>query len=540
MRLQDVVRAAQDRAGRRHGKDCHADERRSRDRRSVRRAADGQDRLEIIRAAVLAGEALPFLDAAVVAMVIRMDRIAVAAGEAADDVGPAVLPVGVDIQPDHGKQVPRRNQHRGNHSAPGPYAPILNHLGKDKKKKAHSSIPICGDVGKKCLYLYIMVDLMPKWRLLILFAVALASTWAIYGPTLRIALQKGIVDNPDARKLQKRPVPTLGGVVVFFGIAVGLMFFKTMFYQTALLPVLAAMVIMLYVGTIDDVVGIAPTKRLLIEVGVALLLIYGSRSCILNFQELWGLGLIPLGVAIPLTAFTIVGLVNAINMIDGVDGLLSGFGILICGFYGLLCFLAHDYSNAALAAVTAGALLTFFLHNVFGQKSKMFLGDGGSMLLGILVSWLVISILGGHFHILEYLDGRVNFNLIAFALAVVAIPVADTLRVMTVRVFEGRSPLQADNLHLHHHFLRCGFSHLATTLSMLGMALVIVGAFLAVWALGASADWQLYTVIAVTALLDGGGAWVMGRLEGRHVISDHPERKGLWRRIQERMDKGLE
>ena len=221
--------------------------------------------------------------------------------------------------------------------------------------------------------------------------------------------------------------------------------------------------------------------------------------------------------------------------------MLSGFGILICGFYGLLCFLAHDYSNAALATVTIGALVTFFLHNVFGVKSKMFLGDGGSMLLGILVSWLVISILGGHFHIAEYLDGRVNFNLIAFALAVVAIPVADTLRVMTVRICEGRSPLKPDNLHLHHHFIRCGFSHLATTLSMLGMALVIIGAFLLVWVCGASAEVQLYTVIAVTALLDGGGAWLLGRMEKTGArISDRSEKSGIWMRIQNWMDKGIE
>lgn len=385
-----------------------------------------------------------------------------------------------------------------------------------------------------------MIELMPKWRILILFLVAFAATWAIYGPTLRIAILKGIVDSPDARKLQSRPIPTLGGVVIFFGIAVGLMFFKTMFFQTALLPVLAAMVIMLYVGTIDDISGISPAKRLLIEMGIALLMIYGSRSCVLNFQELWGIGLIPLAVAIPLTVLTIVGVVNAINLIDGVDGLLSGFGILICGFYGLLCFLAHDYSNAALATVTSGSLLTFFLHNVFGQKSKMFLGDGGSMLLGILISWLIISILGGHFHIREYLDGRVDFNLIAFTLAVVAIPVADTLRVMFVRIFHGRSPLLPDNNHLHHHFIRCGLSHLATTLTMLAMALLIIGAFLLVWILGASADWQLYTVIAVTALLDGGGAWLLSQMERNKTVSDHPERSGVWKKIQEAVDKGIE
>jgi hypothetical protein len=74
---------------------------------------------------------------------------------------------------------------------------------------------------------------------------------------------------------------------------------------------------------------------------------------------------------------------------------------------------------------------------------------------------------------------------------------------------------------------------------MLAMALVIIGAFLLVWALGASAEWQLYTVIAVTALLDGGGAWLLGRLEGKLIVSDHPERKGVWRRIQEVIDKGV-
>lgn len=383
-----------------------------------------------------------------------------------------------------------------------------------------------------------MIYLMPKWRLLILFLIAFVATWVVFAPTIKIAISKKIVDNPEARKLQKRPVPILGGVVVFFGIAVGLMFFKTMFYQTALLPVLAAAVIMLYVGTIDDIRDISPLKRLLIEIGVALLLIYGSRCCIFNFQGLWGLNRLALGWAIPLTVLTIVGLINAINMIDGIDGLLPGLGIMMLGFLGLLCFFAHDYSNAALAAVTVGALMTFFLHNVFGDKSKMFLGDGGSMLLGILISWMIISILGGHFHLSDYLDGRIDFNLISFCLAVVAIPVSDTLRVMFTRIFRGHSPLKPDNNHLHHHFIACGFSHLATTLSMMAMELVIMLAFLAAWRLGAGADIQLYTVIAVTLLLDGGGAWLLSRLaKDHHTITDRPEKSGIWKKIEAVVDK---
>lgn len=362
----------------------------------------------------------------------------------------------------------------------------------------------------------------PKYRLLILFVISFAAAWAVFKPTLKIAKMKQIVDNPEARKLQKVPVPILGGVVVFFGIAVGLMFFKTMFYQTALLPVLAAMVAMLYVGTIDDIVDIKPSIRLAIETGVALLLIYGSKSCVMHFGGLWGLDKIGLGWAIPLTVIAIVGLINAINMIDGVDGLLSGFGIMMCCFYGLLCFLAHDYSNAALAAVTVGSLCTFFIHNVFGKESKMFLGDGGSMLLGIIISWMIISILGGHFHLDEYCP-LLDFNLIAFALAVVAIPVADTLRVMAVRICHGCSPLKPDNNHLHHHFIKCGFSHLQTTLAMLGMALAIILAWLLSWTLGATADWQLYSVIIAALIIDGGGSLLLKRLSrhftGESVIS---------------------
>ena len=103
-----------------------------------------------------------------------------------------------------------------------------------------------------------------------------------------------------------------------------------------------------------------------------------------------------------------------------------------------------------------------------------------------------------------------------------------------------RSPFLPDNTHLHHHSLRCGFSHLKTTLAMLGMALLIIAAFLAAWALGASPGMQLLTVIAVTALLDGGGAWLLGRMEGKSKAPKHPERSGIWKKIQHIMDHGTD
>lgn len=388
----------------------------------------------------------------------------------------------------------------------------------------------------------------PKFALLFLFAVALVASMLVFMPTLEIAKRKQIVDNPNARKLQKNPVPILGGVVIFFGISVGLMFFKTIFYHSALLPVLAAMVTMLYIGTIDDIIDLSARFRIIAETAVAALLIYGSRSCIMNFQGLWGIETLPVAVAVPLTVLMIVGVTNALNMIDGIDGLLSGMGILACTCLGVLAFLGHDYSTAALAAVTVGSLTTFLLHNVFGWDSKMFLGDGGSMLLGIIVSWMIIATLCGHFHLAEYRPMlEMSFSLIAFVLASVAIPVGDTLRVMAGRIVRGKSPFEADNTHLHHMFLRMGFSHIGTTICMTMMNAIIVAAMLVSWRSGVSIDGQLYIVILVTALLDGGTALLFSRHEGRDGKTarairavgrfSHVERKGFWLWLQKIIDR---
>ena len=117
----------------------------------------------------------------------------------------------------------------------------------------------------------------PKFRFLLLFAVALVVTWIIYWPIYRIAKEKNIVDNPDSRKLHRVPVPVLGGAAVFFGIVLGLGFFKTMLSFTSLFAVLTAMTVMLYVGIIDDILKLNPLVRLVIEIVAMTLMIYGTH-----------------------------------------------------------------------------------------------------------------------------------------------------------------------------------------------------------------------------------------------------------------------
>ena len=396
----------------------------------------------------------------------------------------------------------------------------------------------------------------PKWRMLILCFISMISVWIAFRPILRIALNKNITDAPGVRKLQKIPIPVLGGAAVFFGIIVGIGFFKTMVAYPAIFPTIVVMTAMLYIGMVDDILSIKPWKRILLEIAGALLILYGNRVCIADFQGLWNIDTINYKVGVPLSVLTFVGIVNAINMIDGVDGLCSGFCIMILLFFGLAFFLAFDYSYAALAAVAIGSLVPFFVHNVIGLRSKMFLGDGGTMVMGTLISSMVFEMLGKNMgaslreitsHTLGY---SLDFSLIAFSLAVLSIPVFDTVRVMTERILRGKSPFSPDKTHLHHLFTQAGFSYIGTTLHELLLNLAVIAVFSVSWLCGLGVDWQLYCVLAAAFLADFGTASFLRRIPARPASTaarilasqagrSHIERKGFWLKLQKMVDGNL-
>lgn len=384
----------------------------------------------------------------------------------------------------------------------------------------------------------------PKYRFLLLFLVALVVTWIIYWPIYRIAKEKNIVDNPDSRKLHRVPVPVLGGAAVFFGIVLGLGFFKTMLSFTSLFAVLTAMTVMLYVGIIDDILKLNPLLRLVIEIVAMTLMIYGTHYSMCNFQGLWGIKLLPTLFSVPLSVFVMVGIINAINMIDGVDGMVSGFCIVACSLFGLVFFLAHEYSFAALAAVSVGALIPFFLHNVFGRESKMYIGDGGTMMMGTLLSAMVAALCKYRIDYPWFID--VQFSVIAFSIAVLSIPVFDTLRVMLYRIARGKSPFKPDKNHLHHIFIELGFSHIGTTLTEIILDLFVVAVWAAFWRSGASITVQFYVTVAASLLVTFVLAAFLKsalRKKGRSYRAlkylgeaTHVDRKGFWSVIQKLVD----
>ena len=334
--------------------------------------------------------------------------------------------------------------------------------------------------------------------ILLPFCISLFLTAWIHPRLVKIALLKNIVDNPNTRKLQRTPVPVLGGVAVFFGIVVGIGSMSATVNCSGLLVVIMAMMAMLYTGTMDDMLNLSPALRLLIEIIVMLLLIFVGGYCINNFRGLWGVGEISDWYAVPLTIFAAVGIINAINLIDGVNGLSSGFCIMACVMFGVLFYLSGCITMTILAVVSIGALIPFFFHNVFGKTSKMFIGDGGTLVMGTIMSIFVIDIL--HTDSLCALYVNRNVGLVPFSLAVLSVPVFDTLRVMSSRILKGESPFHPDKTHLHHMFIELGASHVATTIASLSTNILIVFCWWALYAAGVSINGQLYAVVGMSLL----------------------------------------
>ena len=384
--------------------------------------------------------------------------------------------------------------------------------------------------------------------------IAFVASLVAYPVVLAIARKHNIVDNPNARKLQREPVPVMGGVAVFAGILVAVLAFNIQMNSQIMWVGGIAMVIMLVIGLIDDIWDLSATQRFIME----LVLMYGvivfAHIGIGSLHGLWGVGELPLTISLPLSLISGVGIINSVNLIDGVDGYSSGFCTMACLLFASFAYYVGDILLGRVTIISAGALLPFFLHNVFGAKSKMFIGDSGTLMLGVMLAMFVFSVLSrdSKFCVME----QSGMGLIPFTLAVMSIPIFDTLRVMCVRIYRGVSPFHPDKTHLHHLFIDLGFSHIGTTVFILSINFFIVVVWFIAWKLGASIDTQLYIVVGMSILTTFGFYHFMrlqynrGPLDenGRHlgnrlwrffcVMGDlsHFERRGIWGFMRKLMD----
>jgi len=291
-------------------------------------------------------------------------------------------------------------------------------------------------------------------------------------PIIKVSIAKHLYDTPNERKVSKTIVPTLGGVAIFIGFILSTIIATDGYIFNELKYIIAAVIVMFFVGLKDDLMDISANKKLSVEIATACILIWLGNFRFTNLQGAFGLYEINYATSFVLTLFTMIGLINAFNLIDGIDGLASGISIVVSTVFGTWFILAGHPSYGIMCFCLAGSLIGFFIFNVFGKKNKIFMGDTGSLILGAVMVILVIK-----FNELN-INQKVPFAIHAapvVSIGILIIPVIDTLRVIFIRLAEKRSPFSPDMNHIHHSFLKLGFSHLRTTSFIVLMNILFIG-----------------------------------------------------------------
>jgi UDP-N-acetylmuramyl pentapeptide phosphotransferase/UDP-N-acetylglucosamine-1-phosphate transferase len=240
--------------------------------------------------------------------------------------------------------------------------------------------------------------------------------------------------------------------------------------------IVAATIIMFVLGIKDDLIAISPRKKLAGQIFAALVVIVMGDIRFTNFHGIFGIHELNYFVSVFFTIFVIIVVTNGFNLIDGIDGLASGICALVTTTLGIWFFLTGNYEYVILATSLLGALLSFFRFNVFGKSNKIFMGDTGSMILGLLISILVIR-----FNELNiYPDFKYSVQAApAVSIGILAVPLFDTIRVMLIRILNKKSPFQPDKNHVHHRMLSLGYKHVAASVRIIAVnALFIATVFL--------------------------------------------------------------
>jgi UDP-N-acetylmuramyl pentapeptide phosphotransferase/UDP-N-acetylglucosamine-1-phosphate transferase len=308
---------------------------------------------------------------------------------------------------------------------------------------------------------------------LILFAIIISVilVWITVPVIVRLSILKKLFDVPNARKMNKAVVPNLGGVALFFGITIATLLCIHNYSFPEFRYILAGMIIMFYIGIMDDILIISAYKKLLAQMVCALILILPGNIRITDLHGILGFSEISYLSSIILSFIIIISIINAFNLIDGIDGLASALGILASIVLGTLFYEAQEYRYAIVCFAIFGSLITFFFYNVFGRENKIFMGDTGSLIIGLLFAVLIIK----YNEIALTMDSYAkNFSPV-ISMAIIIIPIFDMIRLFGYRVFKRKSPFSADINHIHHKILKLGITHLKTTVLLLTANLFLIG-----------------------------------------------------------------
>jgi UDP-N-acetylmuramyl pentapeptide phosphotransferase/UDP-N-acetylglucosamine-1-phosphate transferase len=286
---------------------------------------------------------------------------------------------------------------------------------------------------------------------------------------INIAKQKKLFDVPDERKIHTSQIAPLGGIAIFAGVVLSTLIALTFSQAAEFQYFIAAALVIFFLGLKDDILVISPLKKLVGQILAASLIIHKGGIQLKSLHGFLGLQELPEGMGLLLTYFTIIIIINAFNLIDGVDGLAGSLGLMVALIFGSYFFAIGLMPYAILSFSLASALAAFLIFNF--QPARIFMGDSGSLLVGMISAILAVKFI----NVAPGNDVMPLTSSPALGFSILLIPLLDTLRVFGIRVLNGKSPFYPDRNHIHHILLNKNLSHQSITLIIVCTSLLFVG-----------------------------------------------------------------
>lgn len=287
---------------------------------------------------------------------------------------------------------------------------------------------------------------------------AFVLTYFLVPFVIGMSHKRHLFAHASERSSHRENISALGGIAIFAGILIPLSCYWLLFETFRELSyLLAAMGVVFLIGLRDDVVPVSPFLKLLGQSLAVALLLFKTDLYLSGFHGLVGLHDAPPWLMYLLTALFLLFLTNAFNLIDGIDGLAGSIGALVLATYGCWFWVIHQTDYALLAFITASAVLSFLRYNF--TPARIFMGDSGALIVGLVCAILTIRFI----EVPAGSEQPIFSQPLVVAIALLIIPVFDTLRVFFTRIYRGQHPLKADRRHIHHMLLDLGYSHMQAT-----------------------------------------------------------------------------
>lgn len=320
-------------------------------------------------------------------------------------------------------------------------------------------------------------------------AISFTITFLAIPVIITVAERKKLFDIPDERKIHQTPIPSLGGLGIFAGFVLSCLVTVPFHIASEFQYFFAAGLVIFFLGLKDDILVISAIKKFIGQVLAAFLIIYKGGVQIQSMHGFLGIYELPEMFSLLLTYFTVIVIINSFNLIDGIDGLAGTLGVMAAVLFGMYFLLVNMQAYSILAFALAGSVAAFLIFNF--PPAKVFMGDTGSMLIGLVNAILVIKFI----NVAQLPDTSFPIDAApAIGFTILMIPLLDTLRVFGIRIIHRRSPFSPDRNHVHHLLLDKGFSHRSITFIISGINLAfIIGAYLS---RGLGSTWLLLSVVA--------------------------------------------